>query len=382
MDIFVLQRRHKEECPDKHKGVTFLKCKGRCRFYAYRCEGKRERVSLKTSDYQRASKKIAELNEAGKAPDTTKKKLVVDAVAEFLKHKGNREGETIRKYRRHLKLLTGFCEQRGLTYMPELTIEALDPYEQLHRCARIGWHKHVEQLRAFFRFCEKRKWIDDNTAFAWELPELEEPEEIVPYTRGEVAEMIAACWRVGKLPYERLRAYGMVVTLRYTGMRISDVVTLSREHIQGKYIVKRAIKNKRWLKIEIAPAVRQALENLPRPAAASADSQIYFAGGGTLRSLVKGAERLLASVFKLSKVEGAFPHRFRHTFATELLAKHTPIEVVADLLGDSVEVVRKHYKKWCPEWQGHKDQASRKLLMDEETPHGAFLSPSTSGKLS
>ena len=33
----------------------------------------------------------------------------------------------------------------------------------------------------------------------------------------------------------------MTLLMRYAGLRISDVVTLEREHIQGQYLVKRAV---------------------------------------------------------------------------------------------------------------------------------------------
>lgn len=196
----------------------------------------------------------------------------------------------------------------------------------------------------------------------------------MPYTREEVTQIIAACDRVGRRSYERLRARAMILLLRFTGMRISDVVTLSRDQLQDGYIVKRAIKNKRWLRIELPTVVLQALRSLPHPEAAARDSAAFFAGQGSTRSLVKGAERLLWSVFRISGVTGAFPHRFRHTFASELLAKGAPIEVVADLLGDSVAVVRKHYQKWMPQWQDKKDQASRELSDLPQTFHKSSFS--------
>jgi integrase len=164
----------------------------------------------------------------------------------------------------------------------------------------------------------------------------------------------------------------MVLLMRFTGIRISDVVTLSREHIQGGYLVKRAVKNGSRLRIKLEPVVMQALHNLPRPMAATADSPMYFAGQGKMPSLRKGAERLLARAFKLAGIENGYPHRFRHTFASELLAKGTNIEVVADLLGDSVAIVRKHYWKWIEEWQMKKDAATR-LLSDEPQNAGTKL---------
>jgi integrase len=76
---------------------------------------------------------------------------------------------------------------------------------------------------------------------------------------------------IGRSSYERLRARAMVLLMRFAGLRISDVSTLSREHIQENYIVKRAVKNQAKLRIELQPVVRQALEALPHPKAAPRD---------------------------------------------------------------------------------------------------------------
>ncbi len=51
-------------------------------------------------------------------------------------------------------------------------------------------------------------------------------------------------------------------------------------------------------------------------------------------------------MFKKSKVKDAHAHRFRHTLATRLLEQDASFELVADVLGNSPAVVRKHYGKW------------------------------------
>jgi len=45
------------------------------------------------------------------------------------------------------------------------------------------------------------------------------------------------------------------------------------------------------------------------------------------------------------------PHRFRHTFARIILQRGVTVRDVTDLLGNSEEVVRKHYAAWIPERQ-------------------------------
>ena len=54
-------------------------------------------------------------------------------------------------------------------------------------------------------------------------------------------------------------------------------------------------------------------------------------------------------------MQEAHAHRFRHTLATELLGSGATFEDVADILGNSPAIVRKHYGKWCPARQNRID---------------------------
>ena len=62
--------------------------------------------------------------------------------------------------------------------------------------------------------------------------------------------------------------------------------------------------------------------------------------------MIRAAERTLTPVFAKSGVPRAHAHRFRHTLATELLEQGWTFEDVADVLGNSPNIVRKHYAKW------------------------------------
>lgn len=144
-------------------------------------------------------------------------------------------------------------------------------------------------------------------------------------------------------------------------------MTLAREHIQGKHLVKRAVKNRRVIRVELPPVVLDALAVLPQPIAAAADNQRFFSNDETgLRSLVKGAWRTLHAVFERSGVKGGHPHRFRHTLASELLGKGGEIGEVAAILGDTAATITRYYAKWTPEYQDRKDVLIRKI-------HGTHL---------
>ena len=64
------------------------------------------------------------------------------------------------------------------------------------------------------------------------------------------------------------------------------------------------------------------------------------------RALVRVVARTLRAVFRKAGVEGAHAHRFRHTLATEILARGGTEQDCADVLGISASVVRNQYAKW------------------------------------
>jgi len=75
---------------------------------------------------------------------------------------------------------------------------------------------------------------------------------------------------------------------------------------------------------------------------------------------VKGiAERTLTAVFKASGVPGAHARRFRHTLATNVLARGARLEDIAEILGNSPAIVYKHYAQWSPERQERIDALMR-----------------------
>ena len=356
--MLTLQRRHSQKCPDKKKGPNFLKCRGHCALrICDMVDGKRVRKSLKTRDLQRAVRRLAEMKEEALSRP---RKALQEAIEAFHAQHAGHASETKRKYKRVLGFLLDYCTQQSLRYVDQVIVETMDGYNLWRNKENWTWIKEIEILRQFFAFCIEREWTSKNPAKALKRPRLLEANDEEPYTQDEIARMIAACDFIGRSSYERLRARAMVLLLRFAAPRISDVVTLSREHIKGNHLQKRAIKNNRWIRVKLPPVVLEALEALPHPKAAPKESQFFFAGGeSSVRSLVKGAQRTLAAVFRLAKVDRAHPHRFRHTLASELLGKGRTTEEVAGILADSPATISRHYAKWTTEYQARQDQVNR-----------------------
>ena len=360
--MLTIWRRHTAECPHRDRGRDYLKCN--CPVWADGYfNGKRTlRRSLKTRDMARARKRAAELEDPRVQHRTLK-----EAVTAFDAHcvSDGLKNSTLRKYRNTLAKMREFCEARGAIDMQEITVDVLDAYRASRGLSLIAGVKELELLRQFFKFCLVRHWVRESPAGGIKGPRNLQPNEVEPYTPAETEKIIAACNTFGRTDYERQRARAMILAMRYTALRIGDVAMLARDRISKDgarwRIFLHTEKTGKPVFLPIPDDLRLALNAAPRPRGAAPDCRYFFWNGITSERAIKGiAERALAAVFKKSGVAKAHAHRFRHTLATELLGAGASFEEVADILGNSPEIVRKHYAKWSTARQARIDN-----LMDQ-----------------
>jgi len=304
---------------------------------------------MDTTNWARARRRADKIEE--EVSSGRVRKSIADAAAAFLSDR-QIEDSTSRKYRRIMRRLTEFTAREGLEAVDRITLSNLDAY----RCGRslnaLSWSKELQLLRTFFSFCVKRKWCEENPAKDMRMPSDPKPRPREPYTQQEITSILAACGTFGRGAYERLRAQAMILLLRRYGLRVSDVVTLERDRVRDGRIFVHAMKNGAALWLPLWPDVKAALEILPAPHDAPADCKYFFwTGSGFRESVIKVACRTLRAVFRKSGVKNATSHRFRHTLATELLVHGGSIEDVANILGDSPAIIRKHYAKWSVAYQ-------------------------------
>lgn len=346
-------RRHEDNCRLKEKGPEAMKCS--CPLWVYGwLKGARVRKSLGMRNLQQALRHVQQLED----PNTPELKPITEAVAAYRKHIFRLEPGTQKRYDLSLRGLTGYCETEGLKYIADLTVEHLDAYYAQRTWAPATVAKDIDILRMVLHFCQDRKWIAENPALKIQRPQNIKLKEVVPYTPEEFQRILAACDVIGVESYERLRARAMVLLLRYTGLRISDVSMLSKDRIREGRIFLYAQKNGGKVFLRIPQVLEDALAVLPAPLGAPRESRRYFWNERSLpRTMVREAGRTLRSVFKRSGVARAHPHRFRHTLATDILAKPgKTIDDVAAILGISRTVAEKHYVKWSRERQERIDE--------------------------
>lgn len=89
--------------------------------------------------------------------------------------------------------------------------------------------------------------------------------------------------------------------------------------------------------------VTQALDAAPQ----ENGRYFFWSGESKVKSAVGDWERSLSKLFRLAEVSHGHAHRFRDTFAVELLLAGVPLERVSVLLGhQSVKITEKHYAPW------------------------------------
>jgi integrase/recombinase XerD len=261
-----------------------------------------------------------------------------------MEHRGLAE-VTIYKYRIMFKQLEALAIARGLRYLKELDLDQLTEF-------RAGWKdgprssvKKLERLRAWLAICHEREWISKNPAKNLRSPKVKD-RPTLPFPSDEMVKIFAAldtkyAKRAGRRNAQRLKAF--VLMLRYSGLRIGDAVSSKKDRIQNGKIFIYTQKTGTPVRCPLPQTVTQALDASPH----SSEEYFFWSGKSTLKAAVGKWQRRLHTLFELAGILGGHAHRFRDTFAVELLLQGTPIERVSVLLGHrSVRITEKHYSPW------------------------------------
>jgi integrase/recombinase XerD len=247
----------------------------------------------------------------------------------------------------------------GSRSLDTLRVDELDEYRLTWKLAGISARKKIERMRTFFKFCMSRGWTEKNPAKDLDLPDASFSPTL-PVSDVDFEKLIAATERYPKkgIYAEKTgeRVKGFLLLLRYSGLRIGDVVRLKRENIQGNKLLIRTAKTKVnvWL-----PLPQFVIEALP----AGDGAHYFWSGVGNPKSCITDWQRSLS---RLAKVAGIkfHAHMLRNSFAIGLLEKGVSLENVAVLLGNSVKIAERHYATWVKVRQDALEEAVRRTFSE------------------
>jgi len=307
------------------------------------------RESLKVRDWQRAQEKVRDWEAKDRQTVEQEPKTIDDAWTELLAdiEARNLADSTVRKYKLLNRQMKGFAKARGFRFLTELDLPATGQFRAAWKDGPRSSAKKLERLRAFFRFAQKRKWIAENPAADLKAPRVTLC-PTMPFTSAEMLRILAAIDKYkdefpgrGATNARRIRA--LVLLLRYSGLRIGDAVSLSTDRIEGSRLFLYTQKTGVPVNTVLPVFVLKALDTTPRVT----EKHFFWDGGLKLETVVGSWRKRFVRLFELAEIENGHPHRFRDTFAVELLLFGVPIERVSVLLGhQSVRITERHYAPW------------------------------------
>jgi integrase/recombinase XerD len=259
---------------------------------------------------------------------------------------------TLYKYGLLGRQMTDFAHRHGLRLLKDFDLNILEEFQAEWHEGALASSKKMERLKAFFKAAFVRRWIDDNPAASLRGPK-PRPRPTLPFTQGEMTQILAAIERypdksgkTGRTNAIRLRAY--ILTLRYTGMRIGDVTSLSANRLAENKIFLYTQKTGVPVYCVVPDFVAEALETVPR----LSENYLFWTGNSTLHTAIGTWQRTLRGLFTLAGIVNGYAHRFRDTFSVELLLAGVPIEQVSILLGHTnIKITQQHYSPWVRDRQ-------------------------------
>jgi integrase/recombinase XerD len=343
--MLTLYRRHRAKCKLKSR-----KAKCSCPIWAQgTLHGEAIRKSLDLTNWEAAQKLVRDWEVRGMRSVVS----IEDAFDRFIgQFEANKAAEaTIGKYRLLKRDMVAFFGDRAVH---TLSVDDVAKFRETFKGANITVRMKIARLRSFFRFAIDREWMEKNPAKALKLPKEVEIER-KPYEPDELAKIEKA---IAKFPAwgiygegNRLRLRAFISVLRWSGLRIGDVVQLDRAKLKDGHITLRTAKNGKRVMIPVHPEIENAIEEM-KPQG----EYFFWSGEGKPKSAVSDWQRTLLRLSKIAKIK-ITAHRFRHTLAVELLSKGISVSEVAAILGNTPRIVERSYSHWIAQRQDALNEA-------------------------
>ncbi len=272
--------------------------------------------------------------------------LILDYV-EHLEVERGRSSKTAENYRHYLERLTDFA---GMINVEDITSELIRKYRLwLNRyvndngetLSTITQAYHLIALRGFLGYLAKRD-IPSLSPEKIELPKTVR-KQVTFLSADEIERMLDVV--PDSDDPSALRDHAIIELLFSSGLRVSELVNLNRDHIntarreftvRGKGQKDRAIfiSQRAAEKIDEYLAVRT--DNLP-PLFLNYSRNNHASSGSDYRRLTtRSVQRLITKYARLAGItKKVTPHTMRHSYATDLLMNGADIRSVQTLLGHS-----------------------------------------------
>jgi len=238
------------------------------------------------------------------------------------------------------------CAGQGLRYADQFDLTLLDEFRGTWKDGPLSASKKIERLRSIFKFGLKRGFLKQNYAEDMFTPEVKHSPTL-PFSEKEMEAILKHA--------TDSRDKAFILTMRHSGLRISDTTVLAVDSLNGWRLQLYQAKTGQPVSIllpeEVAAAPRQIKRKNP--------AYFFWTGHSKVQAAVSVWRKRLSNIFTKAKVADAHSHRFRDTFAVNLLSQDESLESVSQLLGHtSIRITQRHYSPWV---QARQDALDREL---------------------
>ena len=239
--------------------------------------------------------------------------------------------------------LLEFCRDKGYKVLSQLRVPVMTEFAAGWECGPLHRAKRIQLLRRFFRFAIASGWCDKNPVMELEYAKVKvtRAQPTLPFD-GDMLPEPGPQWRAileQVRPYPKLLA--LTLLMRYAGLRISDAACFHQSRIRpDRSIFVYTHKTGEPVLVPMHPELEQGLSQITPNAA----GYYFWSGESAVTTATDNWRQRFARAFRRAGIEGGHPHRFRDTFAVDLLLRGMPIDQVSALLGHSaVKITEQHY---------------------------------------
>lgn len=271
--------------------------------------------------------------------------LLLDFI-ESIEVEGGRSAKTAENYKLYLERFVEFSND---IQVEKVTTEIIRKYRLwLNRyknfedesLSTITQSYHLIALRGFFKYLSDRD-IPSLAADKIKLPKVSRKQ----VTFLHFDEVIRLIEQINESTEEGMRDRAIVELLFSSGLRVSELVSLNRDHVNTKrreFMVRGKGQKDRPVFVSESAAhivdeyLHQRMDNLPPLFLSYSRNNISSTSGDYRRLGPRSIQRMIAKYARLAGItKHVSPHTMRHSFATDLLMNGADLRSVQSMLGHS-----------------------------------------------
>ena len=260
---------------------------------------------------------------------------------------------TIKNYRSDLRAFEQWLktsEQAQLHFIKVSSIEMRQYQEfllKLQKLSHSSVNRRMGALKNFYTWLKKTEALADEPCLHMPAPLREVPVEKVAFlSQAEQLRLLKAAQQD-----QDHRNSAIIRLLFYTGVRVGELCQLRWADIEleaerGQLLVRRREKSWRDRKLMLSPEACAALLDLGYQAQAGSQALVFIGQRGGMTP--RGMQDVVRKYGQRTGLKKLTPQMLRHTYAIRMLEQGVPLNIVADHLGASAQMLLHYYDTLSP----------------------------------